>query len=366
MKKPLLFVILGLVIVFGGVFGFYVFKQYMINKYLANYAPPASVISTAVVKSGDWTPYIFAVGNLTAVNGVDISPEVLGQVKSIMFTSGQSVKAGQPLIQLDDTSERAQQKSIEAQLQLAEITQERTLRLLGQKASTQAALDDANASVNQLKGNLENINSSISKKLIRAPFNGKIGINQINVGQFIAAGQVCASLQTTDALYVKFSLAQKDLAKVALKQKVILTADAYPGEEFYGYVSAIDSKLDDNTHTIQIQAAMDNSNKKLYPGMFADVKLELPVEHDTLVLPQTSVVYTLYGESVFVVKLNGKKDDAKRDMGTVTRVSVSTGDKQNNLAVIKEGLKAGDIVVSAGQSKIDNGSTVAIDNSIKL
>ncbi len=355
-----------LLVVFGGVFGFYFLKQHFIAKYFETYSPPPPAVSTVIAKAVVWQPLLTAVGDMSAINGVEISPEVPGQVKAIFFESGKLVKKGDPLIQLDEASERAQLADVQAQLQLAETNLTRTKKLFSEKVTTQSAMDDANTKVKQLKANRENILSAISKKLIKAPFDGKIGINQINLGQIVNAGQVCASLQAPHALYSKFSLAQKDIPKVFLKQIVKVTTDAYPGLSFDGFVSAIDSRVDDNTRTIELQATVDNSQDKLYPGMFVTLNLYLPSLSGTITVPQSAITYTLYGQSAFVASLTGKKDEHGQDLATVKRVFVRTGDVQDNIVVVNEGLKEGDLVVNSGQSKLEDGMTISINNSNPL
>lgn len=366
MKKPMMLTIILLIVVFGGIFGWYSVKQHFMNQYFAHFVPPPQTIATTAAANATWQPYLAAVGSIGSANGVDISPEVAGQIKKIYFDSGTFVKKGDPLIQLDDASERAQRADIAAQLELAKTNLERTKRLFSEKVTTQSALDDAASKVKQLSANLENMTSSIAKKLIRAPFDGKIGISQVDLGQYVKDGTVCASLQALNAYTVKFTLPQEDIKNISLKQKVQVSVDTYPDEFFDGFVTAIDSKVDDNTRTIKLEAAIDNSNNKLYPGMFVNLKLFLPPEPNSVVLPQTAVTYTLYGDSAFIVTLNGKKDTQNQDLGTVKRVFVKTGDKQDNRVVISEGIKAGDIVATAGQSKLEDGSPVVINNSNPL
>lgn len=358
--------IIGLVVVFGGIFGWYALKQQFINHFFSTFTPPPQTVSTVVAANVTWQPYLVAVGSIGATNGVDISPEVPGQIKSIFFTSGQFVKKDAPLVQLDDSSEKAQLADVHAQLDLAKTNLSRTKNLYAQQATTKSALDDANAKVKQLQANFDNISSSISKKLIRAPFDGKIGISLIDLGQFINAGQICTSLQAVNAYNVKFFLPQQDFKNITLKQAVKISSDAYPNEVFDGYVTAVDSKIDENTRTIKVEAIVNNSSGKLIPGLFVNVKLILPDEPNTTTVPQTAVASTLYGDSAFIVTLNGKKDEKNLELGTVKRVFVHTGDKQENTVVILEGIKPGDIVVNSGQLKLDDGTAIVVNNSIPL
>ncbi len=366
MKKSKTWFFIIVFLIFGGVFGWYFLKQYFIAKFFANFVPPPQVISTATATNATWQPYLTTVGTVDSDNSVDISSEVAGQIKALFFKNGQNVKKGSPLIQLDDAAEQAQKAEIEAQLQLALSNLERTKNLFAQRFTTQSAFDDANSKAKQLKANLDNINASIAKKLIRAPFNGKIGISQVDLGQYVSAGLVCANLQALHVYNVKFFLPQQEVKNIALNEKIKVSVDAYPGEFFDGSVTAIDSKVDTNTRTIEVAATIDNSSNKLYPGMFVNVKLFLNPIPNTIVVPQTAVTYTLYGDSVFLVHLNEKKDEKNQFLGTVTRTFVRTGDKQENSVVILEGLKAGDIVVNSGQSKLEDGTTVAVNNSNPL
>lgn len=363
MKKRMFLTIVALILIFGGIFGWYAVKQYFMKQYFASFTPPPQVVSTTVAKAVTWQPYLDSIGSVVANDGVDISPEIAGQVKAVLFVSGETVKANQILIQLEDASEQAQLKDIEAQLALAQTTQKSTQQLYSSGAMTKFALDDANTKVKQFKANLENVKSSIDKKKIRAPFDGKIGIKSVNVGQFLAAGQTCTSLQSTSTLHVKFSIAQQDLKSVATKQAVEATVDTYPNETFKGRILAIDSRVDDNTRTVEVEAGIDNQSKKLMPGMFVNIRVALEPLPNSVVVPQTAVASTLYGDSAFIVTLNGKKDTTGQELGSVKRTFIRTGDKQNNDVTLTEGVKAGDIVVIAGQSKLSDGTQIAINNT---
>ncbi|KAB8033729.1 efflux RND transporter periplasmic adaptor subunit [Fluviispira multicolorata] len=366
MAKRITFTLIGLLIIFGGIFGWYGVRQYFMKKYFATFTPPPQTVSVATAKLESWQPFLYAVGNLKAVDGVEISSEVSGQVKVIYFKSGELVKQGQALIQLDDASEQAQLKDINAQLQLAKVNDHRTKKLFTQGATSQASVDDSSSKSKQLQANYENISSAIAKKLIRAPFSGKIGIKQVNVGQYISPGFSCASLQSAHVLNVHFSLPQQEISKIALKQEVLVISDAYPELTFKGSVTAIDSKVDESTRTIQAQATIDNKENKLLPGMFVSAKILLPIIPNTITLPQTAITYTLYGDAAFLVNLKGQKTATGEDLGTVSRILVKTGEKRDNTVVILDGIKAGDTIVSSGQLKLIDGSSIVINNSVKL
>lgn len=372
-KKPWIIAIVILGVIFGGVFTFDLVRSIILKRVFANFSFPPSVVSTITVKRQDWQPLLPAVGEISAYKGINISSEVPGSVKEIYFESGQEVKAGQKLIQLDDNAEVAQLKSVEAQLKNAELNLERYERLLAQKAVAQGAYDDASALVKQLRANYENLLAIKEKKLIRAPFEGQVGIAQVKLGQFINAGQTCVSLQTVNALYVTFAVSQKDYSAIKLYQPVEVKVDAYPNQIFKGKITAFDSKFSEDARTIEVQAALDKNQNNLVPGMFVDVNVLLPIQRNQIVVPQTALSYTLYGESAYVVTLETEEKEGQQvqvkdkhgfPVGIVKKVFVKTADKRGNLAVVTEGLEAGDVIVDAGQSKIDNGSRVAINNEI--
>lgn len=366
MSKRMSITITALVLVFGAIFGWYGLRQYFMKKFFSTFEPPPVVVSVAKAKLDNWQPYLNSVGSLSSINGVDISAETSGQVKAIYFDSGKFVKQGEPLVQLDDSSEQAQLKDISAQLQLAQVNDKRIKQLFSQGAASQSSVDDSASKVKQLQANYENARSMIAKKLIRAPFSGKIGIKQVNIGQYIQAGFACASLQTSNALYAQITLPQQDTNKIAIHQEVLINVDAYPNLVFKGKINAIDSKVDEATRTIHAQATIDNSENKLLPGMFTSVKVALPIIPNSIILPQTAITYTLYGDSAFIVTLLDKKTDKGDPLGTVKRVFVKTGEKRDNSVVILEGIKEGDLVVSSGQLKLVDGSKIAINNSVNL
>lgn len=366
MSKRMSITIIALIFVFGAIFGWYGLRQFFMKKFFSTFEPPPQVVSVAKAKSENWQPYLYSVGSLSSINGVDISAETSGQVKAIYFDSGKFVKQGEPLVQLDDSSEQAQLKDISAQLQLAQVNDKRIKQLFSQGAASQSSVDDSSSKVKQFLANYDNARSMIAKKLIRAPFSGKIGIKQINVGQYIQAGYACASLQTSNALYAQITLPQQDTNKIAIHQEVLINVDAYPELTFKGKINAIDSKVDEATRTIHAQATIDNSENKLLPGMFTSVKVALPIIPYSIILPQTAITYTLYGDSAFLVTLLDKKSDKGDTLGIVKRVFVRTGEKRDNSVVILEGIKEGDLVVSSGQLKLVDGAKIAINNSVNL
>ena len=323
------------------------------------------VVSDAPARQETWKPYFTSVGNLTPVQGVDVSNQLAGNVTGIYFQSGTEVKQGQLLVQLDDSSQRAQLIGLKAQVQLAEVNFQRARELIKQHLISKSDLDTAENNLKQAQSNLQNDLSAIDKLAIRAPFSGQIGIRNVNLGQYLAAGTSIASLQSLGTLYVQFGLPEQDLATLARGQHVEITVDTYPGRIFSGELTAINSAVDPNTHNVTLQATIHNAEHLLRAGMFANVHVYAGKPQTVVTVPTSAVDYSLYGSSVFIVKQDGK-DAAGKPMTKVTQQFVTTGEERDGRVAIITGLKAGDVVVTAGQQKLQNGMQVEINNSVKL
>ncbi|WP_317135151.1 efflux RND transporter periplasmic adaptor subunit [Piscirickettsia litoralis] len=223
-------------------------------------------------------------------------------------------------------------------------------------------VDSALATLEQTKAQMLGTEVSISQKLIRAPFSGKIGIRNVNLGQYVSPGTSIVSLQSIDPLHINFSLPQEDMNKLTLGQKITATVDSFPGREFTGTISAINSEVDSDTRTIEIQASLPNPKHELYPGMFTTVKVYLPALPSVLTLPHTAITYTLYGDSAYLIQLSGKKNQQGEAVGIVKRIAIKTGDQRGNTVVINKGVKAGDLIVDGGQLKLNNDDPIALKN----
>lgn len=352
MLKRMTLMLIILVLVFGGIFGF----NFMFSgAQFANFTPPPRVVSADYAKEEVWQPYLSAIGTLSAVNGVDLSSEVDGKVKAIHFQSGQQITVGDLLVEIDDEVEQANLKSLEARLKLAQLNYQRDEKLINKKLTSQEQIDRSRAELDEVVALVEQTKATIAKKKIRAPFSGKIGIRQVNLGQFISAGDMFSNLQAMNSLYLDFNLPEQDFTKIQIGQPLIFSVDAYPGQDFAGRVIAINAKVDPNTRNILVRAQFDNKDGQLVPGMFASVKLILDQNNRVISLPQTAVTYTLYGETVFVVQRQGAEM-------TVQRQSVVTGMRQGNRVAIMSGVKVGDMVITDGQIKLKNGTPVSIAN----
>lgn len=363
MSKQMLRIIIALAIVFGGILLWNLFKNYQTQRYFANFQPPAVTITAMPAKAESWQPYINAVGILAAVNGVAVSTQIGGIVKSINFNSGDMVKKGDLLVQIDDSVEQAEIQGNRAQVFLTAANLDRYKRLQEKKYAAVIDYDQALANNQQATANLNKTQAIIDQKHISAPFDGKIGIRLVNLGQYIAPGTQLVSLQSIDPIFVNFSVPEQHLKSVRTGQTVLFNVDTHPGVTFKGTLTAINSVVDDQTHNIQLQATIPNKEGQLYPGLFANIRVVLPEYKNTVVVPQTAIDASLFGSSVFVISEKGK-DKEDKPIQIVNRRYVKTGEQRDNKVAILEGIKPGEWVVTSGQLKLDNGTRVVIDNKV--
>lgn len=324
--------------------------------------PPATVTS-AEVKQDNWAPLLSAVGSVNAAQGAVVSAELGGTVAEVKFQNGGVAKAGDVLLRLDTSSEDAQLKSAQADVDLARKDLERARDLAARKVISKAELDAAESKFNQKQGALDNMRAMIAKKEVRAPFDGQLGIRQVNVGQMINPGQQVVSLQALDPIYVDFALPEKHLPQLAPGLEVHVRTEAFPGREFVGKLTAINSAVDAATRNVSLQATMENRDGLLRPGMFAKVDVVLPSKEPVLAIPATAIAYAPYGDSVFVIE---KKKDAKsgKESQVIRQQFIRTGETRGDFVAVLQGLKPGETVVSSGVFKLRNGMPVAINNQL--
>jgi len=326
----------------------------------ATMVPPPDNVSTAVAHPEHWPEELPAIGTIGAVQGVTVTTEIAGTVKEIAFESGSVVATGDLLVRLDTSSEEAQLRALESQVELATITLERSRKLRADNTISQSELDAAEAALKQDQANADNIRATIAKKTIRAPFAGRLGIRQVNLGQYLDNGKPVVSLQSLSPVYANFSLPQQELSKLKTGLPVGVTTDAYPGRTFTGTLTAINPDLDEATRSITLQATLDNADQALRPGMFARMAVRLPAVRDVLVIPVTAVLSAPFGDTVYVVEpaTNGAG-------GLVVRSQlIRTGPARGDFVTVEAGLKAGDRVVSSGVFKLHNGGRVVEDNTL--
>jgi membrane fusion protein (multidrug efflux system) len=324
---------------------------------------PATTVSSATVKDEDWAPTLSAVGSISPVQGAVVSSELGGVVSRIAFENGGTAKKGDLLVQLDASAEEALLRSSEAEAELARQDLERTRGLSSQKVVSKAELDAAQSKFNRLNAVVDQMRSNIRKKTIIAPFDGQLGIRQVNVGQMINSGQQVVQLTSLDSLFADFALPQQYLGQLTPGLEVNVTTDALPGRVFKGNLTAINSMVDSSTRNITLQATLENSDHALRPGMFAKVEVTLPQKHKTLVVPGSAISYAPFGDSVFVIE---KKKDEKtgKESQVIRQQFVRVGEGRGDFVAITQGLKAGDTVVSTGVFKLRNGMTVTINNDL--
>ncbi|HEX4697673.1 MAG TPA: efflux RND transporter periplasmic adaptor subunit [Candidatus Udaeobacter sp.] len=324
---------------------------------------PPTTVSSATVKEEDWVPTLSAVGSISAVQGAVVSSELGGVVSQIAFENGGTAKKGDLLVHLDASAEEAQLKSAEADLELAHADLQRSRDLVSRKVISKAEIDAAESKFKQKEGSVEQMRSMIAKKTVRAPFDGQLGIRQVNIGQMINPGQQVVPLTSLDPVFADFALPQQYLGQLKPGLEVHVTTDALPGRVFDGKVTAINSMVDSSTRNITLQATLENPDHALRPGMFAKAEVALPQKHKTLVVPGSAISYAPFGDSVFVIE---KKKDEKsgKESQVIRQQFVRVGEARGDLVAITQGLKAGESVVSTGVFKLRNGMTVTINNDL--
>jgi membrane fusion protein, multidrug efflux system len=363
MIKRMLIMLVLFGVVLGGLFGFKVFVNGKIKEAMAGMANTPQTVSAAKAESSDWQPTIDAVGSLRAVRGADLSLEVSGVVEEILFQSGDEVQAGQILLRLRAEDEIAKLQSLEATAQLAQITYDRDVQLFKARAISQAVVDNDEANLRNFKAQVAQQKAIVDKKTLRAPFAGRLGLRQVDLGQFLSAGTVIATLQSLDPIFVDFLLPQQAVAQLTVGAKVEAKVDAFPDRMFTGKITAINPKIETASRNIQVRATLPNADQKLLPGMFATVQLETGAAQRLITLPQTAVSYNPYGSLVYLVDDKGKDPDGKPQL-TARQVFVTTGATRGDQVAILKGVAEGDIVVTSGQIKLRNGVPVVVDNRV--
>lgn len=324
---------------------------------------PATTVTSTPVKEEDWAPILSAVGSVSAVQGAMLSTDLAGTVAEVKFESGAVAKKGDVLVRLDASSEEGQLRTAEADLQLARQDLERTRDLATRKVISKAELDAAESKFKQKEGAVDNMRAMVAKKEVRAPFDGQLGIRQVNVGQMINSGQQVVALTALDPVYVDFALPQQELAKLSAGFEVRVQTDAVPGREFKGKLTAVNSMVDTVTRNVTLQATLDNPDHALRPGTFGKIEVMLPEKHKALVIPGSAISYAPFGDSVFVIE---KKKDPKtgKESQAIRQQFVRVGEARGDFVSIIDGLKPNETIVSTGVFKLRNGMAVTIDNTL--
>jgi membrane fusion protein (multidrug efflux system) len=322
---------------------------------------PPSAVTTSAAKSVAWAPVLKAIGTLAPVQGVTVSADADGVIAKVAAENGATVKTGDLLFELDTSVEIAQLAAAEASAALAKLQHDRASDLVAKNTISKSEFDSASAQLDQAQANVAALKATIERKHVRAPFDGRIGIRLVNVGQFVARGRPLAPLQKLDPIYVNFSVPQRELAALTVNQPVALSVDAFP-TKFAGKITAINSEVDAATRNVSVQALLDNPGEKLRAGMFVQVEVELPATDARIVLPATAIAYASYGNSVFIVeKMKGK--DGKEYLGVRQQI-VKLGPTRGDLVAIEEGVKTGEEIVTSGVFKLRNAMPVQVNNDV--
>lgn len=344
-------VLLGLIL--GGIFG-YKFYQFGQMKEMMSQPQPPTPVSATIAQTEQWTPAIKSVGSVEAVNGIQVANEVPGVIKEIGFESGDTVEQGDVLIRLDSEIDEAALRTRRAEAQLAAQEFKRIEDLLPRRAVSQSQYDEAKANYDAARARVNEAEAQLNKKVIRAPFDGTLGLRLVDQGEYVPTGTPIVEINMLDPIYLDYTLSERDLPRVDRGYGVEVTVAAVPGETFTGEVSAINTSVNPETRTVRVRATLANPESKLRPGMFATVMTRQPDDEAVLTLPRTAVSYNTYGDYVFLI---GKNDS---DQLTVTRRSVETGEVRGERVAITKGLQEGDQVVAKGLLRLRAGQPIEI------
>ncbi|MFM0300455.1 efflux RND transporter periplasmic adaptor subunit [Paraburkholderia sediminicola] len=365
MTKRMVIMLICVGLLLAALVGFNLFRAHMIAKFMAGNAAPPATVSAVVAGYQSWQPQLAAVGSLRAVRGVDVTTEVAGLVREVAFNSGQEAKAGQVLVRLNADSDVALLQSLQAAAELAQTVYQRDKAQYDIKAIAKAQLDADAADLKGKKAQVAQQAALVDKKTIRAPFAGRLGITTINPGQYINPGDAIVTLQAIDPIYADFYLPQQQLGQLAIGQTIVVDTNAYSGQTFVGKIQSVSPKVDSATRNVQIEASVDNHERKLLPGMYANVKIDAGAGQRHLTLPQTAITYNPYGATVFIVKPGTQPNAQGKTLPVAQQVFVTPGPTRGDQVAILKGVEAGTQVVTSGQLKLKNGTPLVINNSVQ-
>ena len=362
--KRMLIMLLIAALVFGAIYGFQLFRNSMIQKSIRGHGLPPQAVSTIVAQMQSWQPSVEVVGTLRASNGANLASEVSGIVSAIHFKSGATVKAGQILVELNAAPLIAQLEQLKAVAALAQQNYQRDLAQLKVQALSQAAVDTDATNLKSAQAQVAAQQAVIAQKTIRAPFSGRLGIRQIDLGQYVAPGTAFVNLQKLDPMYLDFTIPQEQIRLIKVGEKINATSNALPDKIFTGRISAIEPQVDIATRNLKVRARFANPEGTLLPGLFATARVGNGGSQQYITLPNSAVAYNPYGSTVFIVKNTGKGKDNPPQL-TVQQRFITTGLTRGDQVAVISGLQAGDIVVTAGQLKLHNDTPVFVNNSIQ-
>jgi multidrug efflux system membrane fusion protein len=355
------FIIVGvvLVLVLGLLYGFNAWREKMIAGFFASNKPPPAQIAAVIATSEAVPRFANGIGSLVAVHQVTVTPEIGGRVTEITFEAGAKVNAGDELIRINDAPDRGDLANYQAQARWAAVSLQRAQELAKKQFGPLETVDQWQANLDEANAQIEKTRAIIAQKLVRAPFPGRLGVRQVDLGQYLNPGAPIVTLTDLSTLYVNFTLPTQMRSQIALGQKVNITVDAFPGRQLTATIATIEPQIRADTRTMIVQATMANPDEALLPGMFVNAQVVLPQAAPEVVLPETAVDYTLYGDSVYVIRADGQ-DANGQPVLKAFRTPVKTGLKWENKVAILSGLNPGDQVVAAGQIKVQNGMPVIV------
>ncbi|MGG2299671.1 efflux RND transporter periplasmic adaptor subunit [Aeromonas veronii] len=362
MKKWMAIMLLIAIALFGSVIGFNLFKQKMIAQYMANRPEPEFPVTAMVTKAQDWVPTIEAIGFIEPNQGVTLSTELAGTIDAITFESGKPVKADQLLLSLDSTVERANLRASQAKLPAAKAKFDRFQNLYKTSSISKEQLDEAEAAYRSLEADIESLKATIDRREVRAPFSGVVGLRNVFLGQYLQPGTDIVRLEDTSVMRLRFTVPQTDISKIKLGQTIKINVDAYPQTQFDGHITAIEPAVNFQSGLIQVQADIPNNDGQLRSGMFARASIILPTVKDQIVIPQSAISFTLYGQNVYVLK-EGEETDKEGNKVKVLRakqVVVKAGERRGNDVHVLSGIQAGDQIVLSGQVRLSNDTKVHV------
>lgn len=362
-KKPMMIMVLVLAVFFGLIFTYKSVMNHFMMQYIKKSAEPAVTVSAMSAQYQDWMPRLKASGSLRAVLGVDVTTEIAGLVRTVDFKPGSEVLMNDLLVELNIDSEKAQLASLEATLELSKITYDRDKAQFEAQAVSKATLDTDAANLKSNGAQVDEQKAVIAKKIIRAPFSGRLGISLVYPGQYVNPGDKIVTLQSLDPIYVDFYVPQQSINDVAVGREVILSTDTYPGKTFKGIITTVNPKVDDKTRNVEVEATIENPEHTLFPGMFGNVEVNTGSPKKFLTLPQTAITYNPYGDIIYIIE-EDKQKNKKGSKLSVKQTFVKVGEVRGDQVAIISGINEGDRVVTSGQMKLKNGSTILINNNV--
>ncbi|QSR71862.1 efflux RND transporter periplasmic adaptor subunit [Aeromonas jandaei] len=362
MKKWMAIMLLIAIALFGSVIGFNLFKQKMIAKYMANRPEPEFPVTAMVTKAQDWIPTIEAIGFIEPNQGVTLSTELAGTIDAITFESGKPVKADQLLLSLDSSVEKANLRASQAKLPAAKAKFDRFQNLYKTSSISKEQLDEAEAAYRSLEADIESLKATIARREVRAPFSGVVGLRNVFLGQYLQPGTDIVRLEDTSVMRLRFTVPQTDISKIKLGQIIKINVDAYPQTQFDGHITAIEPAVNYQSGLIQVQADIPNNDGQLRSGMFARASIILPTVQNQIVVPQSAISFTLYGQNVYVLKESEETDKEGKKMMVkrAKQVVVKAGERRGNDVHVLSGIQAGDEIVLSGQVRLSNDTKVHV------